>query len=637
MKGQVSVVQSEEMQRMMLEKVSENPLCGSIWNGWTDETEEGVWADVNENGLFLSDSKFVPWAMGKPNGGRLENCIVVGGSGLWNDVGCNGGLCGFCRLNAAPDLQIRGLCEDTKFDLRFSWTWDFINHRHGFRGFGDSLLSWNDQDDVWQLTSYENADLKATSIVYDYPLGTFEWIIYNDPCYDENMINVTLNINACSDNEFNCYDGNCVEMNQRCDRVLDCPDKSDETNCALITLDDAYIKEVTPPPLKNMSTLPVHIILDLLSILDIDEVESRITLQFELKLTWNDGRFHMMNLKNDYDLNTLTDELSSKIWIPQIAFHNTQSKLKSLNDKESFITIAKKGQFVRNRKVELQNAYIYKGSENPMTIARVYDIDFICEFDMRIIPFDTQNCSIKLVMAGNSGKFVHLEMDEFNYLGPIDLTQYFVKSINTTFVQVENNVTALEFKVIFRRRLLGTILTTYLPTIIICIVSFSTNYFKAFFFEAVVTVNLTSLLVLTTLFISVSNSLPKTAYIKMIDVWLIVNLFIPFAEVLLHTLIDSLREETDREVNHHGQSTKVEPMPESKKQSPNLKMSALIQRNEKMEVLARKELYESFKTSKLRALQLKWVKRLASQGLPFMFTAFCIIYFATGMMYYYEN
>ena len=35
------------------------------------------------------------------------------------------------------------------------------------------------------------------------------------------------------------------------------------------------------------------------------------------------------------------------------------------------------------------------------------------------------------------------------------------------------------------------------------------------------TVNLTSLLVLTTLFISVAGSLPQTAYVKMVDIWLI--------------------------------------------------------------------------------------------------------------------
>ena len=37
------------------------------------------------------------------------------------------------------------------------------------------------------------------------------------------------------------------------------------------------------------------------------------------------------------------------------------------------------------------------------------------------------------------------------------------------------------------------------------------------------------------MFINVSNQLPKTSYIKMMDVWLIFNLILPFAEVLLHT------------------------------------------------------------------------------------------------------
>ena len=57
------------------------------------------------------------------------------------------------------------------------------------------------------------------------------------------------------------------------------------------------------------------------------------------------------------------------------------------------------------------------------------------------------------------------------------------------------------------------------------------------------TVNVTLLLVLTTLFIGISNALPKTAYIKFIDIWLITNLMIPFLEVLLHTIIDILRNQ----------------------------------------------------------------------------------------------
>ena len=49
------------------------------------------------------------------------------------------------------------------------------------------------------------------------------------------------------------------------------------------------------------------------------------------------------------------------------------------------------------------------------------------------------------------------------------------------------------------------------------------------------------MLVLTTMFINVSNNLPKTSYVKMVDVWLIFNLLLPFIEVLVHTYMDTLR------------------------------------------------------------------------------------------------
>lgn len=90
-----------------------------------------------------------------------------------------------------------------------------------------------------------------------------------------------------------------------------------------------------------------------------------------------------------------------------------------------------------------------------------------------------------------------------NYTGPIDLTQYFVQSW-----MMKNGVNSdedgLTIEIIFGRKILSQILTTYIPTILICMVSFSTNYYKSQFFEANVAVNLTSLLVLTTIFISVS-------------------------------------------------------------------------------------------------------------------------------------
>ena len=107
------------------------------------------------------------------------------------------------------------------------------------------------------------------------------------------------------------------------------------------------------------------------------------------------------------------------------------------------------------------------------------------------------------------------------------------------------------------RRLLGTILTVYIPTILLNVIGHSTNYFKSFFFEAVVTVNLTCMLVLVTMFISVSSSLPKTSYIKMVDYWLIFTLLLPFVEVILHTYIETLNDDEDKTINHHGKALDV--------------------------------------------------------------------------------
>ena len=102
-----------------------------------------------------------------------------------------------------------------------------------------------------------------------------------------------------------------------------------------------------------------------------------------------------------------------------------------------------------------------------------------------------QSCAMILEPDGNSGEFVDLIADELKYLGPQDLTQYFIRqtSINKTMAG------AINVEIVLGRRLLGTILTVYIPTILLIFIAHTTNYFKPFFFEAVVSVNLTVMLV----------------------------------------------------------------------------------------------------------------------------------------------
>ena len=56
-------------------------------------------------------------------------------------------------------------------------------------------------------------------------------------------------------------------------------------------------------------------------------------------------------------------------------------------------------------------------------------------------------------------------------------------------------------EIVFKRRLTNEILTTFLPTVLLLLITFATTMFKEFYFEAALTVNLTAMLVVTTLFI----------------------------------------------------------------------------------------------------------------------------------------
>ena len=55
-------------------------------------------------------------------------------------------------------------------------------------------------------------------------------------------------------------------------------------------------------------------------------------------------------------------------------------------------------------------------------------------------------------------------------------------------------------------------LTTYLPTVLLILITYATTFFKPFYFEAALTVNLTVMLVMTTLFIRWMCGTYRTIY-----------------------------------------------------------------------------------------------------------------------------
>ena len=124
------------------------------------------------------------------------------------------------------------------------------------------------------------------------------------------------------------------------------------------------------------------------------------------------------------------------------------------------------------------------------------------------------------------------------YLGATTVGLYNVENISFSASVFENNKTALVLEIRLGRDFTSIFLVTYLPTMIINIINQATNYLdNQNYLEAIITVNITSLMVLSALFISVSSSLPATSVIKNIDVWLLFSLIFPFLIILFNIII----------------------------------------------------------------------------------------------------
>ena len=415
------------------------------------------------------------------------------------------------------------------------------------------ILEYNKLIFNWQISHFYFTNMNVTLLSSSRrPFGKLTWSVGNYTCNKGQTQEMELLLSTCYEDQFTCNDGTCIALEKRCDNEADCLDVSDEKQCKIVALDETkYLKDKTPPAREKGQKLKVVLSMDIFNILAIQEVENIIVLKFDMEATWFDSRLDFYNLNRDSGMNTLIQAEKMKIWVPTILFSNTDIGLTSKNDDVSFITVlrSQNGSLIGSEVNE--DIMVYQGAENKIKLNRVYKSEFICNYDMRFYPFDIQECMIEMVVDGSTAKFIDLLPGNLMYSGEPDLAQYYVVGYDILSHKIKKK-DGVKVTLTLGRRLLGTILTVYVPTILLNVIGHSTNYFKSFFFEAVVTVNLTCMLVLVTMFISTSSSLPKTSYIKMVDYWLIFTLLLPFVEVILHTYIESLNDDEERTVNHHG-------------------------------------------------------------------------------------
>ena len=277
--------------------------------------------------------------------------------------------------------------------------------------------------------------------------------------------------------------------------LQDCDDVSDEKNCAVVYIDqEKYLKSKPPPsdeklPIELRYAICCHLrgylifsSCELMVVQDIQEVAQYLELKFRITFQWKDARLLFYNIKTDEKMNSLTLDEQLAIWTPTIVFWNTKEQLRTVNDKNTFATVQREGNGSIIGKESNEDIEVFTGNENTIVMSRVYSIKFFCEYNMRWYPFDQQTCNIDLIMNGVLDNYADLLPGGVQFSGPKELTQYFVKDFIIKKKKIGGK-NAVIISITLGRRLLGTFLTVYFPTILLNVIGFATNLFKRFFFE----------------------------------------------------------------------------------------------------------------------------------------------------------
>ncbi|XP_062358026.1 gamma-aminobutyric acid receptor subunit beta-2 isoform X1 [Cinclus cinclus] len=262
--------------------------------------------------------------------------------------------------------------------------------------------------------------------------------------------------------------------------------------------------------------------IDIASIDMVSEVNMDYTLTMYFQQAWRDKRLSY----NVIPLNlTLDNRVADQLWVPDTYF---------LNDKKSFVH----GVTVKNRMIRLHpDGTVLYGLRITTTAA--------CMMDLRRYPLDEQNCTLEIESYGYTTDDI-----EFYWRGgdnavtgvtKIELPQFSIvdyKLITKNVVFSTGAYPRLSLSFKLKRNIGYFILQTYMPSILITIlswVSFWINYDAS---AARVALGITTVLTMTTINTHLRETLPKIPYVKAIDMYLMGCFVFVFMALLEYALVN---------------------------------------------------------------------------------------------------
>ncbi|XP_060530633.1 gamma-aminobutyric acid receptor subunit beta-like isoform X2 [Cylas formicarius] len=277
----------------------------------------------------------------------------------------------------------------------------------------------------------------------------------------------------------------------------------------------------------------------------ISEVNMDYTITLYLNQYWKDER---LAFSDQEEVLTLSGDFAEKIWVPDTFF---------ANDKNSFL-----------HDVTERNKLVRLNGEGSITYGMRFTTTLACMMDLHYYPLDSQNCTVEIESYGYTVMDVVMYWMDRPVRGveEAELPQFTIIGYETND-RKEKLATgiyqrlSLSFKL--QRNIGYFIFQTYLPSILIVMLSWVSFWINHEATSARVALGITTVLTMTTISTGVRSSLPRISYVKAIDIYLVMCFVFVFAALLEYAAVNytywGARAKKKSKKNKEGEENKPVP------------------------------------------------------------------------------
>ncbi|THD27662.1 Glycine receptor subunit beta [Fasciola hepatica] len=276
---------------------------------------------------------------------------------------------------------------------------------------------------------------------------------------------------------------------------------------------DKYRSYERPPTGANATHVTVF--MKILAIFSIDVRTMDYYVDMLLRQTWKDRRLSWIEVPafQNYTETLVSPKLKEQLWLPDLFFRNGKDGyLHKLTLPNYLLRVAPSGEVLYSQKITMR---------------------FSCQMHLQTFPMDTQKCMINIGSYGytvSELKFLWRAEDPVELADALQLSEFETpKSFKTedcsgNYSTSTGAYACLQAWFYLQRQLGSYLATTYIPNILIIMVSWLSFWVNVDSAPARVPLGLLSLLGILTQAISVSSTLPRVSYIKAIDVWMMFSI-----------------------------------------------------------------------------------------------------------------